>query len=132
MLNTKRTRTTVDFKKVRRGKTVPDQSMSIQEIVRRFVRGIPIDVVKREGVYVDQSEHDLEQLSRMEFGDKAAMADDIKARNEGLVAQHEASEREKRENAAKAKQEAQKKRAEKKHSSTLDNTMLNDTNQNVK
>lgn len=132
MLNTKRKRTPVDFKKVRRGKTVPDQSMSIQEIVRRFVRGIPIDVIKRDGVYIDQSEHDLEQLSRMEFGDKAALADQIQARNEGLVAQHEASEREKKESAAKAKQEAQKKRADQKHSSTLDNTMLNDTNKTIK
>lgn len=48
--------------------------MSIQEIVKRFVRGIPVDVVQRDKVYVDQSEIDLEKASRADFAEKAELA----------------------------------------------------------
>lgn len=58
----------------RKNRVVPDQSMSIQEIVKRFVRGIPVDVVQRDKVYVDQSEIDLEKASRADFAEKAELA----------------------------------------------------------
>lgn len=72
----------VDFKKVpRKSLTIPDQSLSIQEIVRRYVRGVPVDVIQREAVYIE-SDHDLEKLSRMDFAEKSdyakAMAEDAK------------------------------------------------------
>lgn len=54
---------------------MPDQSMSIREIVRRFVRGIPVDVIQHEPVYSENDEHDLEKLSRMDFGAKAEFAE---------------------------------------------------------
>lgn len=65
---------TVDYKKKRASQTIPDQSLSIQEIVKRYVRGIPVDVLQREPVYVDQSDHDLEKLARMDFHEKAEYA----------------------------------------------------------
>lgn len=70
----------VAFGKVRKGKTVPDQSMSIREIVKRFVRGVPVDIQQRQGVYVDQSEIDLEKVSRADFGEKAEMAQMFEAK----------------------------------------------------
>lgn len=60
----------IDYKRSRRSIAIPDQSLSIQEIVRRFVRGIPVDVIQRTPIYNDQSGHDLEKLSRMDFGEK--------------------------------------------------------------
>lgn len=64
----------VDYKKRRKSMSVPDQSLSIQEIVKRFVRGIPVDVVQRQPVYSDQADYDLEKLARMDFGEKAEYA----------------------------------------------------------
>lgn len=64
----------VDYAKTRASRTIPDQSLSIQEIVKRYVKGVPVDVTKREAVFVDQNEHDLEKLSRMDFGEKAEYA----------------------------------------------------------
>lgn len=103
----------VDFKKTRPSKTIPDQSMSIQEIVRRFVRGIPVDIVEKKPVYVDQNDHDLEKLSRMDFGEKAEYAAALKLDAERLKAelderQAEHAERE----ASEAKLKAEKAQAE--------------------
>lgn len=64
----------VDYKARRKSVTIPDQSLSIQEIVKRYVRGIPVDVQQRPQVYVDQQDDDLEKLSRMDFGEKAEYA----------------------------------------------------------
>lgn len=113
MLQTKLTykRPSVDYKKVRKGQVVPDQSMSIREIVKRFVRGIPVDVLQRPGVFIDQNDHDLEQLSRMEFGDKAAMADELHAHAREIHADQLEKERMQRE--TKQAEEAEKLEAEK-------------------
>lgn len=101
----------INYKKRRPSKTVPDQSLSIKEIVSRFVRGIPVDVQQREGVYVDQSDHDLEKLSRMDFAEKADMAAVLAqqaAQMQNELQENERSQAEAREKAAKtaAEQEA--------------------------
>lgn len=75
----------IRWKDSRPSRTVPDQSLSIQEIVKRFVRGIPVDVVQREAVYSDQNDHDLEKLSRMDFGEKAEYARQLSEQAEGLA-----------------------------------------------
>lgn len=59
---------------MKKSKTIPDQSLSIKEIVDRYVRGIPVDITEKKPVYVDQNDHDLEKLSRMDFGEKAEYA----------------------------------------------------------
>lgn len=64
----------IDYKTQRKSVAIPDQSLSIQEIVKRFVRGVPVDIVQRQPIYIDQNDHDLEKLSRMDFGEKAEMA----------------------------------------------------------
>lgn len=66
----------IDYKKRRQSYAIPDQSMSIQEIVKRFVRGIPVDIIQREAVYSDTG-HDLEKLNRMDFADKAQFGRDL-------------------------------------------------------
>lgn len=70
----------IDWKTQRKSVAIPDQSLSIQEIVKRFVRGVPVDITQRQPVYVDQNEHDLEKLSRMDFGEKAEYASNLRER----------------------------------------------------
>lgn len=121
-------RPSISMKKVRKSMTIPDQSMSIAEIVRRFVRGIPVDVVQRNPVYMDQSEHDFEQIARMDFGDKAAMADDLRDKAEAIKQKAQSDEREKRAKNAKAAAEKAKAKSQKETGiDSLDNTMPDDT-----
>lgn len=91
----------------RKSVTIPDQSLSIEEIIKRFVRGIGVDVIQREAVYMNQSEFDFEKLNRMDFADRAAVADEVKQRTEAIAEQLKASERAQAEaSAAKAAQQA--------------------------
>lgn len=83
----------VRYKDTRPSKAVPDQSLSVQEIVRRYVRGIPVDVVQREAVYLDQSEIDLERVSRADFAEKAELANAMQARAQDVADQFRQAER---------------------------------------
>lgn len=74
----------IDYGKVRKSQVLPDQTLSIQEIVKRYVKGVPVDIARREAVYVDQNDHDLEKLSRMDFGEKAEYAQAMKQRADRL------------------------------------------------
>lgn len=108
----------------RKSKTVPDQSMSISEIVRKFVRGIPVDVVQRQGVFVDQNEHDLEKLSRMDFAEKSELASEMREHTEQVV-----TDIEERKQRAKKVKEQKAKESEQSSAGigSLDNTMPVDT-----
>lgn len=107
--------------------------MSIIEIVKRYTRGIPVDVIQRQGVFIDQNEHDLEKLHRMDFGEKADMADGLKARNTEIIKAAELTQQEQRSKDTEAalEVEVQKRVKSAKHSKSLDNTMLNDTDLSV-
>lgn len=113
-------------------KTVPDQSMSIREIVDRFVRGIPPDVVQRESVFVDQVDFDLEKLSRLDVTDKAYQSQLMQAENEQTMERiRDLAERSKeRQEEQKAKEEASKSAPSASGIESLDNTMPDDTNLN--
>lgn len=128
MLKTKRVRPKIDYGKVRKSMTVPDQSLSIDEIVKRYVRGLPVDVIQRQGVYVDQNDHDLEKMSRMNFADQADMAEEMARKAEQIEEQH--NERV-REHLERKNEEAAKKKAKDKSElpgiEVLDNTMPVDT-----
>lgn len=93
----------VNYGKVRKSVTIPDQSLSIQEIVKRYVRGIPVDVLQRKGVYVDQSDEDLEMLSRMDFGEKAAYAQTLAERANRLASDYNEAVRRSEEERAEEK-----------------------------
>lgn len=102
----------IDFTaQVRKSKTVPSQSMSIQEIVRKYVKGIPVDVQQRNGVYVDQNEVDLEKLSRADFGEKADYAAEMKQRQEEYIASVEEQKMRLAEAEATKKREEDERRA---------------------
>lgn len=95
----------VDYKKIAPGsRTVPDQSLSIREIVRRYVRGIPVDVVQRDPVYMDQSEHDFEAMARKDFAEKHQIAAEFKERAKEVQADLEENAKKHDEAKRKAKQ----------------------------
>lgn len=104
---------TIDYKKKRKGMAVPDQSLSIQEIVKRFVRGVPVDIQQREGVYLDQDEVDMEKLTRADFGEKHDMAAHYAASAERMKDELTERQRLDQESAAKAKEDRLKRKAEK-------------------
>lgn len=90
-----------------KSKTVPDMALSVQEIVRRFTRGLPLEDIQRQGTYVDQTEGpdevDLEKLSRSSFDEKREFADRLRERNEAL----EASAKRRLDELAKKKEQAE-------------------------
>ena len=113
-----------------KSQTIPDQSMSIHELVRRFVRGIPADVVQRKPIYTD-SDVDLEQLSRLDSTDKAYYAAQMKAENEANASEFE------RERAERKRESEERQRADQEAENassgigSLDNTMPDDTQQKI-
>jgi len=71
-----------DVPRVRRvrfgkSKTVPNQAMSLREMLKRFVRREALPVEK-EGVYIE-SEYDLEKIPHMDRVEQEAILDDLKA-----------------------------------------------------
>lgn len=55
---------------------VPNQSMSLQEILERFTRGEPLEIGKP--VQYHESNDDLEKVSKMDLVDKAEYVDKLK------------------------------------------------------
>lgn len=51
--------------------TVPDQAMSLKEILRRFASGIPMDAGK---VPIYDEENDLPDFTKMDLADREALA----------------------------------------------------------
>lgn len=84
MINTKFILTKTGKLNRRPSKTIPDQSLTIAEIVKRYMRGIPVDVIQRNPVYSDHNEYDLEKMSRLDFGEKSAMANELQANAQNI------------------------------------------------
>lgn len=109
MINYRSIRPKCTTAKLRKSMAVPDQSLSVIEIANRYIKGLPIDLVKRDPVFVEQSDHDLERLSRMDFAEKAEFADQMLSQAEAIKADYTDRERArlaKRETARKAKLES--------------------------
>lgn len=98
-------------------KAVPNQSMAIDEIVRRFVKGIAVDVNRKQPIYVDQTERDYERMSRMDAVDKAQAAKEFEAETKELSAKLKADEARRKEN-EKARKEQEVKKSQQQNSST--------------
>lgn len=65
----------------RKNKTLPDQAMPMSMIMDKFTRNVPVNVIRHESVYMDENdEFDFEKISRMDFGEKAALAAEMKER----------------------------------------------------
>lgn len=71
-------------RKKRVSETLPKQAMSVEEIVDRFVKNLPVNIVKREPVFLDQDELDLEKVARMDFAEKKDLADSYGAKAESI------------------------------------------------
>lgn len=112
-------------------KTLPGQSLSINEIVSKYVKGIPIEgLTRRQGVYIDQSDHDLEKVSRMDFAEKAEFAEQLRQHHAEVGEAIKADKRAKDEEARKQKERSRPKLDAAEGSAgidTLDNTMPDDT-----
>lgn len=120
--------------KVRKGRkkiTVPDQSMTVQEIMRRFVRGVSIDVPRKQGVYNEDAQYDLERLSRLDIDEKTEMA--ARLREEAVEMQRDIQEAERAKRAERAerarKAEQPQPAAKAAGKVDLDNTLPVDTAQ---
>lgn len=83
--------------------TVPDQSMSLKEILQRFVRGesLPID----KGGEYHESEDDLEKLARMDLVDKAEYIEQQREVQKKYERQEKDKEKKRRESIAKEERE---------------------------
>lgn len=115
----------------RKSQTVPNQSMTIKDIVERFLRGLPVDVNIKQGVYhPENNDHDYNKMSNLDTVDKAYLATEMREKNEQISREIEANERAKAEE-KKAKDEAElselKARAQQTGIEYLDNTMPDDT-----
>lgn len=75
--------------------TVPDQSLSLKDILARFIRheALPID---KGGVY-HESEDDLEKLARMDLTEKAEYIDRLKETQARYEAQEKVKEQKRQE-----------------------------------
>lgn len=96
-----------------KSRVIPDQSLSIAEIVKRYVRGVPVDILQREPVYTEQTTEDLEKLSRMDFGEKHAYAQELGERAARLKADYQERDRLNRDAHAKLVEAKAKKAAQK-------------------
>lgn len=85
--------------------TVPDQAMSIEEIMSRYSKGLPLDGERVPVWMQDGLEDDMPDLRHMDLAERQeimeAVGDEIKAIRE-LHREKRAKEKEAREKAAKA------------------------------
>lgn len=61
--------------------TVPNQSMSLEEILRRFTRGEPL-AIGREGSFNEEVDEDLEKLATRDLVDRQEYVDKLKQKQE--------------------------------------------------
>lgn len=75
--------------------TVPDESLTIKEILERFRRGQPLSIHTRDVLYDPESNfdsQDLEEVSRMDITDRSQLAQELRIRNEQAKADLQAAE----------------------------------------
>lgn len=98
-----------DFTGVKRV-TIPNQTMSLKEMFKRYVRREPLPVEK-QGVYVE-TDYDLEKVSKMDRVDQEEIYQEMKAKADSL--ENEIKKEDSKIKAAKKqKAEAQKAEAQK-------------------
>lgn len=104
----------IDWKKQRKSVAIPNQSMHMKEILARFVKGLPIDVEQKQGVYLDQVDHDFDRMARLDATEKAFAATQFAEEAEIKAEEIKAHERAKHERNEKAKIDAAVKKASEK------------------
>lgn len=113
---------------------IPDRSMTVQHILDRFVRNLSVDVRKRDPVYLDQTEMDMEKAARGDFSEQFDLANEMRAKGErGKAAIESAmSERNAKEEQENEQNDAGAKQPAKGQSEDLDNTLPDDTKKKTK
>jgi len=61
--------------------TVPNQSMTLEEILRRFTRGEPL-AIGREGNFNEDADEDLEKLATRDLVDRQEYVDKLKQKQD--------------------------------------------------
>lgn len=87
-------------------KVIPNQSMTMREILERFMKGLPLDVKEKPKIYIDQIDHDFEKMSGLDPTEKAYQATEFRAQSETLSEELKAKERAKDERKRKAEIDA--------------------------
>lgn len=88
--------------------TVPDQSLTIREIMRRFASGLPIDGEKVPMYDEENEENDLPDLSRMDLAEREEYIESAKTELAALHVKLNAAQRKKAEKAEKSPEKAEK------------------------
>lgn len=102
------------------GLTVPDQTMSIKEIMERFARGIPMENIAKVPIY-DGEENQLPDAKTLDLSEIQQLAEEARTLGTRFKERREAQERDAAANAAKELEElraAQKELLELKKAST--------------
>lgn len=102
------------------GLTVPDQTMSIKEIMERFARGIPMENIAKVPIY-DGEENQLPDAKTLDLSEIQQLAEEARTLGTRFKERREAQERDAAANAAKELEElraAQKELLELKKPST--------------
>lgn len=114
----------------RKVRTVPDQSLTVRDILYKFAKGLPVAQRVQESIFLDQDKYDMEALSRMSFDEKMEFADKLKAEAQQIKEAFEAKKvndelaKRERERLEEAKRFAEYRKA---GIENLDNTMPDDT-----
>lgn len=117
----------------RKSCAVPNQSLTIGQILDKYSRGIPVDITQSEGVYLPQDEFDMEKLNRADFGEKRAFAQQMQQRAADIKNELLENERTKKANEKKARDAAAAAAANNGPGiGPLDNTMPGDTSKTIK
>lgn len=82
------------------GLTVPDQTMSIKEIMERFARGIPMDNVAKIPIY-DGEENQLPDIRTLDLSEVQQLTEEARALGTKFRERREAQERDQADAAAK-------------------------------
>jgi len=82
---------------------VPMQSMSLQEIIKRFVRNEALPVAK-EGVYNDQYDYDLEKLAHEDLTVQHEVMAEMKAKADTLKAKAKKEDSDRKDAMSKARE----------------------------
>lgn len=96
--------------------TVPNQALSLEEILSRFTRGEPLEIGREGAQYDDDGSEDLEKLSHKDLVDKEEYVDKLKQTQKRYDQQErrkKGEEKTRLENLAVDKIAAEKKAAEK-------------------
>lgn len=95
--------------------TVPDESMTIREIMRKHVTGMKIvESMYREGYYEDTDDFDspdLQSINRLDLAEKDELREANKRKVEDLTQKQKAAEAAKKDAAEKASQKPEEGKA---------------------